>query len=71
MNFTDSPFEREMKQVPRPPRPGPIRKPPRGSSCRGCDFWDGSACVGICYRNLLVERKAGTSGQVGPMSQKV
>lgn len=70
MNFTNSPFERMMKQVPHPPRPVPVRKPPRGSPCRGCRLWDDSACVGICYRELIVERKGGTSGHVGPMSQK-
>lgn len=70
MNFTDNPFERMMKQVPRPPHTNPIRKPPRGSPCMGCNLWNGTVCVGICYRELIVERKAGTSGQVGPMSQK-
>ena len=70
MNFTDSPYERMMKQVPRTPRPGPVRKPPCGSPCRGCRLWDGSACVGICYRELIVERKKGASGQHGPMPQK-
>ena len=73
MNFTDSPFEKMMKQVPRPPRPGPARRPPRGSPCRKCRFWSGSVCIGVCYRDLLIspkeERK--TSGQVDPMSQKV
>ena len=66
MNFTDSPYEKMMKQVPRPAHEGTAQKPPR--RCRGCSYWDGRACVGVCYRALIVERKAGISGQHGPMS---
>lgn len=62
MNFTDSPFERMMKQVPRAPRPA-MSKPPAGSACHGCAFWRGVACVGICYRDLT---SRATSGQLGP-----
>jgi len=68
MNFTDSPFEKMMKQIPRQSHDRPIPKPPRRSPCRGCGYWDGRACVGVCYRELIVERKTGTSGQHGPMS---
>ena len=35
MRFTDSPFEKMMKQKPRPQAPAPA-KPPRGSRCSGC-----------------------------------
>jgi len=62
MNFTDSPFEKMMKQVPRAYRPE-VRKPPPGSPCRGCTFWRGMACVGTCYRDLALST---TSGQLGP-----
>ena len=37
MNFTNSPFERMMKEKPRPQAPAENR-PPRGSACYGC--WD-------------------------------
>jgi hypothetical protein len=68
MNFTDSPYEKMMKQVPRPSQEGAVQKPPRRSSCRECGYWDGRTCVGVCYRELIVERKVGTSGQHGPKS---
>lgn len=58
MNFTNSPFEKMMKQVPPAPRPV-IRSAPPASPCRGCAYWQGAACVGTCYRAL-------TSGQFGP-----
>ena len=41
MNFTSSPFERMMKEKPRPQAPAENR-PPRGSACCGC--WTGSYC---------------------------
>ncbi|MEQ3192831.1 hypothetical protein AAA173_20775 [Enterocloster aldenensis] len=59
MNFTDSPFEKMMKQKPRGGRPEKTPKAKPGSPCYGCSFWRGMACVGTCYRDL-------TSGQVGP-----
>lgn len=48
MRFTDSPFEKMMKQKPRPQAPS-IPKAPRGS---GCPYWRGIGCVS-CYRELL------------------
>lgn len=61
MNFTDSPFEQMMKQVPsyRPPAP---KKPHPDTLCAACSFWRGQACVGVCYRAL---KQSMTSGQVG------
>ncbi len=45
MNFTSSlPFERMMKEKPRPQAPAKNR-PPRGSACYGCCYWRGIACV--------------------------
>jgi len=62
MNFTDSPFERMMKEVPRPTRPI-MEKAPPGSPCHDCSFWRGMACVGTCYKELTAARKGdGTSG---------
>ena len=51
MNFTSSPFERMMKEKPRPQAPAKNR-PPRGSACYGCCYWRGIACVS-CYKELL------------------
>ena len=42
MNFTNSPYEKMMKQKPRPSRPKK-QKPPHGSPCRGCTYW-----LGLC-----------------------
>lgn len=49
------------------PRPVPESrpKPRRGSLCASCPYWNGTACVGFCYRLLKIQR---TSGQVGPKS---
>lgn len=60
MRFTNSPFEKMMQEVPKPRRPIPKRPPP-GTRCVGCSFWNGTACVGICYRELVI-----TSSQHGP-----
>lgn len=51
MNFTNSPFERIMKEKPRPQAPT-VNQPPKGSACRGCSYWRGIGCV-TCYRELL------------------
>ena len=58
MNFTSSPFERMMKEKPRPQAPAENR-PPRGSACYGCCYWRRIACVS-CYKELL---KAGAGGR--------
>lgn len=64
MNFTSSPFERMMKEKPRPQAPAENR-PPRGSACYGCCYWRGIACVS-CYKELL---KAGAGGRLTIKSQ--
>ena len=51
MNFTDSPYERMMKQRPSPQAPA-LAKAPRGSVCHGCPYWRGIKCPS-CYRELL------------------
>ena len=51
MRFTNSPFEKMIKQKPRPQAPA-TPKPPRGSRCSGCPYWRGIGCVS-CDRELL------------------
>lgn len=51
MNFTNNPFEKMMKEKPRP-KASAERKPPRGSACCGCSYWRGVGCV-ACYKELL------------------
>ena len=51
MNFTNNPYEKMMKQKPRPLAPS-IPKAPTGSRCSGCPYWRGIGCVS-CYRELL------------------
>ena len=64
MNFTNSPFERMMKEVPRPGRGG-------GNPCDGCH--DRHICGGQPRRckkkvRVLIVEPPRTSGQVGPKS---
>lgn len=67
-NFTDSPFERMMKQRP-PGYREPVAAPPADSPCRGCTIWQGMACMGLCRRRIKPSAKEGTDfGQVGPKS---
>ena len=61
MRFTDSPFERMMKQKPRPQAPDPV-KPPRGSRCSGCPYWRGLRCV-TCFRAYLRSRAGPDNGR--------
>ncbi|MBS6956172.1 MAG: hypothetical protein KH230_23430 [Enterocloster asparagiformis] len=55
MNFTDSPYERMMKQIPRPSRSCP-------ESCSECK---GRGNCKKKQRTLIVEPRR-TSGQLGP-----
>ena len=48
MNFTNSPCERMMKEIPHPETPAP-QKAPEGTPCAGCPYWRGIGCV-FCYR---------------------
>ena len=52
MNFTSSPFERMMKEKPRPQAPAENR-PPRGSACYGCCYWRGLRPAGARVCVLL------------------
>lgn len=68
-NFTDSPFEKMMKQRPRSYRE-PVAVPPQESPCRGCTIWRGMACMGLCQRKRKSPAKEeATSGQVGSKSR--
>ena len=62
MNFTNSPFERMMKEVPRPGHGG-------SDPCAGCRYANECKNKSRCrkkFRTLLVEPR--TSGQRGPKS---
>ena len=51
MNFTDSLFEREMKEKPYP-KDAVTLSPPDNGKCRKCPYWRGIRCVS-CYRDLM------------------
>ena len=51
MNFTDSPFEREIKEKPYP-KDAVTLSPPDNGKCRKCPYWRGIRCVS-CYRDLM------------------
>ena len=55
MNFTNSPFERMMKERPRPQAPA-VSRPPKGSACRGCAYWRDIRCA---IRSFCRPRLAG------------
>lgn len=60
MNFTNSPFEKMMKEVPRAGRGG-------SNPCAGCRYAKECRNKGRCrkkFRTLIVEPN--TSGQCGP-----
>ena len=56
MNFTSSPFERMMKEKPRPQAPAENR-PPRGSACYACCYWPGLAGGDGLSRELTRKEK--------------
>lgn len=51
MNFTNSPYERMMKEIPHKDIPAP-QKAPEGTPCAGCPYWREIACV-FCYQERL------------------
>ncbi|WP_300417539.1 hypothetical protein [uncultured Oscillibacter sp.] len=51
MNFTDSQYEKVMKETPQPEAPV-TPGAPGGCRCVGCPYWRGIMCVS-CYRELL------------------
>ncbi|MFT8889859.1 MAG: hypothetical protein ABF904_13755 [Ethanoligenens sp.] len=53
--FTNSPFERLMME-PAEIRPEPPSLPP-GHPCRGCNYIQNGACVGICWRKFFAENR--------------
>ena len=56
--FTDSPFERMMREVPKaqPPEPMPQKPAPKGHPCYGCGQY-GAICVRPCYRDRTKHNK--------------
>lgn len=54
MNFTNSPYERMMKEIPHYEKPTP-QKAPKGSPCAGCSYWRGITCV-FCYWKYFKEQ---------------
>ena len=52
MNFTNSPFERMMKEKPRPQAPT-VNQPPRGSACRGCSYSVSYTHLDVYKRQIL------------------
>ena len=56
MNFTSSPFERMMKEKPRPQAPAKNR-PPRGSACYGWCYMRGGGPV--AHKELLKAEAGG------------
>ena len=55
MNFTNSPYERMMKELPHPETPAP-QKAPEGTPCAGCPYWRGIMCV-FCYREYFKDSR--------------
>lgn len=51
MNFTNSPYERMMKEIPHKDISAP-QKAPEGTPCAGCPYWREIACV-FCYQERL------------------
>ena len=62
MNFTNSPYERMMKKLPRKEAPAP-QKASEGTPCAGCPYWRGIGCV-FCYRERL--KKQGRCVDIWP-----
>lgn len=54
MNFTNSPYERMMKEIPHKDIPAP-QKAPEGTPCAGCPYWREIACISV-IRNALKSR---------------
>lgn len=48
--FTDSPYERLMKQI---PEAGRRAGNGNNDKCRGCPYGRGQPCVGICMARML------------------
>ena len=52
MNFTNSPYEKMMKEMPKGRKSFPMPEAPRGTPCKGCPYWRGISCA-FCYREHL------------------
>ncbi len=56
-HFTDSPFERLMKQKPRQRQEQLSPVLPKTHPCHGCSYLQGNCCTGVCYRELILPQK--------------
>ena len=55
MNFTNSPYEKMMKEQPKGRKNITLPKAPIGTPCKGCPYWRGIACV-FCFKERLRKR---------------
>lgn len=60
MYFTDSPYERMMKQIPKGgPIPGEGPPPlPEGHPCHGCCYAANGPCIGYCLKELMKKERS-------------
>lgn len=56
-HFTDSPFEKLMKQRPKQQQEKYAPALPINHPCHGCSYLKGSCCTGVCYRELILPNK--------------
>ena len=56
-HFTDSPFERLMKQNPMQRKEKLSQFLPKTNSCHGGSYLQGNCCTGVCYRELILPHK--------------
>lgn len=54
-SFTGSPYEKMMKQKPRAWREESL--PSKLPACKDCPYQKDGICIGVCYRELLKEKK--------------
>lgn len=55
MNFTNSPYEKMMKEQPKGRKNTTWSKAPIGTPCKGCPYWREIACV-FCFTERLKKR---------------
>ncbi|MDO5399893.1 MAG: hypothetical protein Q4F17_02790 [Eubacteriales bacterium] len=55
MNFTNSPYEKMMKEQPKGRKNTALPKAPIGTPCKECPYWRGIACI-FCFKEHLKKR---------------
>ena len=55
MWFTESHLEKIMVKRPGGQRGIPPPVPP--VACRGCSYWKGQPCVGVCLKEIMEEKR--------------